>query len=697
MATTDIRGATVSAADPPISTSPNPDLAIKAPVRVATTGSNITLAGLQTIDGVALSAGDRVLVKDETDATTNGLYNATTGPWTRTIDAANNSQFAQGMQVAVTSGTANAGINYKLTTTSPITLGTSSLTFASQSATIAALLIANNLSDIASATLALANLAGAPLASPVFTSNPTAPTPTTGDNSASIATTAFVQATVNAVALTPVVKGLTINPTANSLNAGLTINQSVLGSSGFPTGNAMNLVYINGDDAALTGPSFIQGFQLTYNIGGSSMQGGRNGIAAFLNLAAPTSASNANRNYLAGWFNAYSAAGDGGTNTGAGALGALFALGSWNDLQSGATNLLGIGNEFDLSVRTGASVKHKTNLALIEHALDGVSGATTDALLVFSAQAGALGMNTLITISDYGTKHPLKSTGTIMATATIGAAATALNGIDLSSGITFTGAAFVGPTYAGGNGAASSLTIESTTGAGTTDKIVLKTASQVIRGTIATGGQWAIGPTAPSANVQFWINAHANSASVDAGPSGTDFQLSGGDGSGGASTFSLFDAFGGNNVINFRRADGSAASRTGLVVNDVIYNLAATGWTSAAAYTANNAATQKVIATETWSGTANGAAFTFSTTPNTTTTLAEAMRIQPSGGLSIGTTTDPGIGSLIVNASLLHPTSANGAVATVLGSVGPTGSHTTVQEWFPIKNSSGTVRYVPGF
>jgi hypothetical protein len=130
MATIDRRGATVSAADPPIGTNPNPDLAIKAPARVATTGSNITLSGLLTLDGVALAAGDRVLVKDQTDARTNGLYNAATGPWTRTIDAANNSQWTRGTQVAITDGIANATTNWECTAASPITLGTSNITFA---------------------------------------------------------------------------------------------------------------------------------------------------------------------------------------------------------------------------------------------------------------------------------------------------------------------------------------------------------------------------------------------------------------------------------------------------------------------------------------------------------------------------------------------------------------------------------------
>jgi hypothetical protein len=130
MATIDIRGASLSAADPAIGTNPNPDLAVKAPVLAATTGSNITLSGLQTIDGVSLDAGDRVLVKDQADPTTNGLYNAATGPWTRTIDAANNSQFATGLEVAITDGTLYGGGAFQLTAANPIVLGASALTWA---------------------------------------------------------------------------------------------------------------------------------------------------------------------------------------------------------------------------------------------------------------------------------------------------------------------------------------------------------------------------------------------------------------------------------------------------------------------------------------------------------------------------------------------------------------------------------------
>lgn len=48
--------------------------------------TNITLSGLQTIDGYTTLAGDRVLVKNQTNTPDNGIYIAASGAWTRSVD-----------------------------------------------------------------------------------------------------------------------------------------------------------------------------------------------------------------------------------------------------------------------------------------------------------------------------------------------------------------------------------------------------------------------------------------------------------------------------------------------------------------------------------------------------------------------------------------------------------------------------------
>jgi hypothetical protein len=79
----------------------------KDSVRVATT-ENITLANLQTVDGVSLAAGDRVLVKDQTAPEENGIYVVVDGgAWTRTDRAAAWAQLVSAV-VPVEEGTVNA-------------------------------------------------------------------------------------------------------------------------------------------------------------------------------------------------------------------------------------------------------------------------------------------------------------------------------------------------------------------------------------------------------------------------------------------------------------------------------------------------------------------------------------------------------------------------------------------------------------
>lgn len=103
-------------------------LDIKDSVHVATT-ANITLSAVQTIDGVLLVAGDRVLVKDQTTASQNGIYVVAAGAWTRATDADSDAKVNPGLFVFVEEGTVNGNNGYVLTTDAPITLGTTALTF----------------------------------------------------------------------------------------------------------------------------------------------------------------------------------------------------------------------------------------------------------------------------------------------------------------------------------------------------------------------------------------------------------------------------------------------------------------------------------------------------------------------------------------------------------------------------------------
>lgn len=102
--------------------------AIKPPVRVATTAA-ITLTGEQTVDGVAIVSGDRVLVKDQVDQTTNGIYIANTSSWTRSKDFDGNLDIVQGTLVYVANGSVNERLIFQVTTVDPIVIGTSALVF----------------------------------------------------------------------------------------------------------------------------------------------------------------------------------------------------------------------------------------------------------------------------------------------------------------------------------------------------------------------------------------------------------------------------------------------------------------------------------------------------------------------------------------------------------------------------------------
>lgn len=106
-------------------------LTYKMNVRVATT-TNGTLAtayaNAQTIDGVTLATGDRILIKDQTTQTENGIYIvAASGAPARATDA-NTTAELNDATVYVLDGTVNSGREYTQITKSPV-IGTNNIVF----------------------------------------------------------------------------------------------------------------------------------------------------------------------------------------------------------------------------------------------------------------------------------------------------------------------------------------------------------------------------------------------------------------------------------------------------------------------------------------------------------------------------------------------------------------------------------------
>ena len=102
-------------------------LDVKASCVVATT-ANITLSGTQTIDGVAVVAGDRVLVKNQTTQSANGIYVVAAGSWTRSTDADTWAELVSAFTF-VEKGTTNADSGWVCTVDQGGTLGTTAITW----------------------------------------------------------------------------------------------------------------------------------------------------------------------------------------------------------------------------------------------------------------------------------------------------------------------------------------------------------------------------------------------------------------------------------------------------------------------------------------------------------------------------------------------------------------------------------------
>jgi hypothetical protein len=227
----------------------------KASVRAATT-ANVTLASDlengDTLDGVVLSTGDRVLVKDQSTGSENGIYVVkVSGAPDRSTDADTGAEVTANFAVFVEQGTVNADSGFTLTNNGSVTIGTTALAFTqftglgqiiagtgldktgntldidstvvtltgTQTLTNKTLTspVINTPTGITKSDVGLANVDNtsdankpvssatqtaldlkAPLASPALTGTPTAPTAAANTNTTQVATTAFAKAEADA-------------------------------------------------------------------------------------------------------------------------------------------------------------------------------------------------------------------------------------------------------------------------------------------------------------------------------------------------------------------------------------------------------------------------------------------------------------------------------------------------------------------
>lgn len=94
---------------------------------VAATTTNIALSGTQTIDGVVVGVGQRVMVKNQTAAYQNGIYICASTAWSRAPDAETSVEL-DGAAVFVQAGTINADSAWIQVTNSPV-IGTSPISW----------------------------------------------------------------------------------------------------------------------------------------------------------------------------------------------------------------------------------------------------------------------------------------------------------------------------------------------------------------------------------------------------------------------------------------------------------------------------------------------------------------------------------------------------------------------------------------
>jgi hypothetical protein len=211
----------------------------KQPVLAATTG-NITLSGAQTVDGVPVVAGDRVLVKDQSTASQNGIYIVGT-PWTRSDDANTWDELVSALVFVESGGL--AGSAWYCYIQPGGTLGVTAVTWSNFQVAGAyfagtGLTLTSNTFSITNTGVAAATY-GSASSVPVFAVNAQGQLTSVTNTSIAIDATAITSGTINTARISGSYTGITEVGTLTGLTVSATITGSISGNAATAT-NATN-------------------------------------------------------------------------------------------------------------------------------------------------------------------------------------------------------------------------------------------------------------------------------------------------------------------------------------------------------------------------------------------------------------------------------------------------------------------------
>jgi len=446
-------------------------------------------------------------------------------------------------------------------------------------------------------------------------------------------TAAWVCSTVGGTGSTVTLSGgpLTINTTAQTTTSGLTLTGSlpVTGS------NPGSQIYLNsltyGQDNYDVGTSGnVYGLLVNLNYGGSNTRGQRIAVLGLVTLNTLSTLGSAGAVGVTGEGNAV--ANNGGTGLGAGtSLGGVFGANFLCQLSGTATNYnTCTGVESDARIESGASAYTRVAYSAVGYGQNAGAkqGAGIDAAYAIWATANDPGFKNAIYLSNNGGGTPIGTNGCIICSD--GTSWNITTGIDLSNGLTISGNAWASPgiTISGALGVVTQTIALSANISG--DGVVLQNT------TAATSGNQRYSPRLRLTGQGWKTNATAASQQLDWVVENRPVQAAA------APVTSLVFATatnGGGYSDRFTIQDLGSSSGTSANTNGQTFSAFATYVNGTNIGSFYSDATQVIV------GGVTAVPVKFITNNSTKMTLSNA------GGLSLNTSVDPGLGSIILNSA----------------------------------------------